>query len=625
MPTTASPRLAYRLLTSLTQGSVRTQLIQPNVQTSTRTTRPDSSCQVTGPPIHAAGSSVGNGGACGGVSSRGGAAAVIRAARAAQTAKRVGIISGQRTHELFHSRGLTAAEPPGWRYSGKRSRDNGPMGRSTVSALSRALVATWMGAASVGAAEVPDVRLFLEAASTDERVAEASLEKLGRSWTDDHAALIVDLLRFTRGANRPAAGGEEPSFEDAPGNAPTQVPRAEQPSFAPPNPTFAVRQRLIRFLEKQSGQRFGHDLKRWRHWVWNRPYHPHPDYAFFKAALYSAIDRRMAAFFPPDSRALIRLDEIDWGGIVVDGIPPLDHPKVLPAREAGWLKDGHTVFGIVVNGEARAYPKRILGWHELVRDRVGGVELTVVYCTLCGTVIPYGSVAGGRNHTLGTSGLLYRSNKLMYDRETMSLWSTVEGRPVSGPLAGSDLELTAYPVVTTTWEEWRARHPHTTVLSRETGYERDYSEGAAYREYFATDGLMFGVPRADGRLKNKDEVLAVLLRPRDAGPRAERQALALSAAFLRKNPVFPVTFAGHELVALTSPDGANRLYISDGVVFRRLTSDLTVEDAQGRLWRIEETALRLESDSTTSLPRVPARRAFWFGWHAQFPETELIK
>jgi hypothetical protein len=298
---------------------------------------------------------------------------------------------------------------------------------------------------------------------------------------------------------------------------------------------------------------------------------------------------------------------------------------VVPAREAGWLKDGHVVFGVEIGGEARAYPKRILAWHELARDRVGGVPITLVYCTLCGTVIPYDSTAGGRPHTLGTSGLLYRSNKLMYDRETMSLWSTVEGRPVLGPLAGSDLELTALPVVTTTWREWRERHPDTTVLSRDTGHERDYSEGAAYRAYFATDRLMFGVPAADDRLRNKDEVLAVLLRPRGAAGTEPRQALALSVAFLRKNPVYALTFAGHALVALTTAGGANRLYAADGVVFTRLRPDGTVEDAQGRAWRIDEDALRLPSEPEQVLPRIPARRAFWFGWHAQFPRTELVK
>ena len=473
------------------------------------------------------------------------------------------------------------------------------------------------------AADPPDVRLFLEAGSTEERVARPALEQIGASWSDDYAALIVDLLRFTRGQERMIETDDTPLALDEESRPSLTAARPAETATQPANPTLPVRQRLVRFLEKQTGQRFGDDLKRWRLWVWNRAYHPHPDYALFKAALYSGVDRRMAGFFSPGAKALIRLDEIDWGGVTVDGIPPLDHPRVVPAVEAGWLKDGHRVFGIVVNGEARAYPQQILGWHELARDRLGGIELTVVYCTLCGTVVPYGSVAGGRQHVLGTSGLLYRSNKLMYDRDTMSLWSTVEGRPVLGPLAGSGLELPAYPVVTTTWGEWRARHPRTTVLSRETGHDRDYAEGAAYRDYFATDRLMFGVPRADDRLKNKDEVLAVVLRPRGAGAESERKALAISVAFLKRSPVHSLTFAGHALVVLTSRAGANRIYRSEGVTLVRMTSDATVLDAQGRAWTIGEDQLALGDGETLS--RVPARRAFWFGWHAQFPDTELVK
>jgi hypothetical protein len=474
------------------------------------------------------------------------------------------------------------------------------------------------GSATAGA---PDVRLFLEAASTDERVARTALEKLGRSWSDDYAALVVDLLRFTRPPDRASAGTDADLLLAEDLGPPLRA--AEPAASGAPDPTLAVRRRLVSFLERKTGQRFGHDLKRWRLWLWNRPYRPHPDYAFFKAALYSAVDRRMAAFFPPDSRALIRLDEIDWGGVTVDGIPPLDHPQVAAASGASWLKDGHRVFGVVVNGEARAYPQRILGWHELARDRLGGVELTIVYCTLCGTVVPYASSAGGRQHVLGTSGLLYRSNKLMYDRETMSLWSTAEGRPVVGPLAGSGLELTPYPVVTTTWGEWRALHPGTTVVSLDTGHQRDYAEGAAYRDYFGTHRLMFGVPRHDDRLRNKDEVLAILMRPRD-DPGAERRALALSAEFLRANRLHALTFAGHALVILTSPRGANRVYSAEGVTFVRQPSDEKLVDSVGRTWTVTEEALTCDGASETR-PRIPARRAFWFGWHAQFPETELVR
>ena len=152
------------------------------------------------------------------------------------------------------------------------------------------------------------------------------------------------------------------------------------------------------------------------------------------------------------------------------------------------------MFGITINGQARAYPKRILAWHEMALDRVGGIDLTIVYCTLCGTVIPYESVVGSRRLTFGTSGLLYRSNKLMFDEETHSLWSSLEGVPVVGPLVDSGLRLPFRSVVTTTWGEWKRDHPATTVLSLETGYERNYGEGVAYRDYFSTDRLMFEVP-----------------------------------------------------------------------------------------------------------------------------------
>ena len=435
--------------------------------------------------------------------------------------------------------------------------------------------------------------------------------------------LLVELARFMRPLRPPRAGRDEApaaEAEDSPGRPARDG--FEAPAAARPDASAFTRSRLVRFLEKQTGQRFGDDLQRWRQWIWSRPYAPHPDYVAFKAALYAKVDPRFAELFPPGVAASIRLDEVDWGGVGVNGIPPLDHPRHVPAAQARWLKDDHVVFGVAVNGEARAYPKRILAWHELARDRVGGVELTLVYCTLCGTAIPYGSEAGGRRFTLGTSGLLYRSNKLMFDEETRSLWSTLEGRPVIGPLAAGGLSLTVHPIVTTTWGEWRSEHPHTTVLALETGHARDYSEGAAYRGYFATDALMFTVPRRDDRLKNKDEVLALRLAPKDAG--APARPLALAASFLRKRPLYSLSFAGHELVVVTSPVGANRVYESAGVSFARRREDGRLEDLQGRAWRVEEDAL-VREDGAERRARVPAHRAFWFGWYAQFPETELVR
>lgn len=496
----------------------------------------------------------------------------------------------------------------------------------------------------------PDIALFLQATQQDERRAKEALDRIAAGWKDGYAAIFVDLARFMRPARRAVPGSDtgfpppaEPD-EDAgrpqgaesgaartpgPGDAFAAAPRSD--------PSSRIRERLIRFLERRTGQRFGDDLNRWREWMWNQPYDPHPDYALFKGAVYARIDKRMRDFFPPGARALIRLDEIDWGGVRVNGIPPLDHPSHITAREASYLKDSHVVFGITLDGEARAYPKRILAWHEMARDRVGGIELTIVYCTLCGTVIPYESEIGGKLRTFGTSGLLYRSNKLMFDDESLSLWSTLEGTPVVGALAGSNLQLPAHPVVTTTWGEWKSEHPDTTVLSLETGYKRDYSEGAAYHDYFATDQLMFQVPATDNRLKHKAEVLTLLLTPafdRDrsgadnpAGhdSRTTRQPLAIAAELLRKNPVYHISLAGHSLVIVTSPRGANRVYEAGSARFTHQRDGGRIEDAEGQTWRVTEAALVAERDPAVQLPRVAAQRAFWFGWYAQFPDTELVR
>lgn len=337
----------------------------------------------------------------------------------------------------------------------------------------------------------------------------------------------------------------------------------------------------------------------------------------------SQIDPRMRAFFPASVKADIRLDEIDTGGVAVNGIPPLYNPSIVPAADARYLRNNHVVFGIVVNGEARAYPKRILAWHEMAVDTVGGVDLTVVYCTLCGTVIPYESRLGSQRYIFGTSGLLYRSNKLMFDQQTNSLWSSIDGRPVVGPLVGNGLQLVSHPVVTTTWGEWRATHPDTTVLSIETGFDRDYREGAAYRDYFNTDRLMFSVPTEDDRL-NKDEVLTLRVRPAAGG---EAQPVAIEAEFLKRQPVYHFEAQGRRLVVVTTRQGANRVYLLGGheVAFPSRPHDgRTIADSAGRKWQVTEEALVAADDPSARLPRVPAQRAFWFGWHAQYPETVLI-
>ena len=375
-------------------------------------------------------------------------------------------------------------------------------------------------------------------------------------------------------------------------------------------------ERIFDLLRRRTRERHGNDIQAWLGSVWAREPNVPPGYAAFKASLYGLIDPQFREYFTPDPAATIRLDEIRWGGVKRDGIPPLKNPAMIPAVEAKYLRNSDVVFGVTHNGDSRAYPQRILAWHEMVKDRIGGEELNGVYCTLCGSMIVYRTEIDGRHYELGTSGFLYRSNKLMYDHETKSLWSTLTGEPVVGPLVGRGLKLAPLSVVTTTWGEWRRRHPDTQVLSLQTGHERDYGEGVAYRDYYSTDELMFSVPQLDRRLRNKAEVLAL----RFGGPTARPTAIA--ATYLRRHRVFHGRLGTEDYVVFTDASGANRVFESGGRKFSVAPGDALV-DERGRRWRVTEPAL-VDDDGAT-LARLPAHRAFWFGWFAAFPETELIK
>ncbi len=375
--------------------------------------------------------------------------------------------------------------------------------------------------------------------------------------------------------------------------------------------------RALDLLEEKTGQSLGFEIKEWFEWFWSQEAEPHPRYAEFKSLLYRNIDPLFAGYFSNDGKTRVRLDEVRWGGVKQDGIPPLRSPRMIRAKEASYLDDSNIVFGIEVDGEARAYPKRILAWHEMFVDEVGGVPVTGVYCTLCGTVILYDSVYDGTTHELGTSGFLYRSNKLMYDQATQSLWYSLWGEPVIGPLADSGIVLNRRSVVTTTWGEWRKRHPDTLVLALETGYRRDYDEGVAYAKYFSTDDLMFTTPFRDDRLRNKDEVLALVF------PEVPDQTVAIAQAFLLENRLYHDRLGELEFVVLTDRSGGNRVYATEGVRFESWDQDRTVIDADGGVWTLSESAL--ESASGRTLGRLPSQRAFWFGWLGSYPQTRLVK
>lgn len=380
----------------------------------------------------------------------------------------------------------------------------------------------------------------------------------------------------------------------------------------------ALQQRALTLLRKRTGQDHGYDLNAWFAWAWAQNLGLPPVYADFKSGLYSRVDPRFSEYFSATRPASIRLDEVRWGGVVQDGIPPLRQPAMIAAADADYLDDDNVVFGIEVNGDARAYPRRILAWHELVTDTVGGVPVTGVYCTLCGSMILYESTVDGVRYELGTSGFLYRSNKLMYDRATQSLWSTLWGTPAIGPLVGRSIRLPRRSVVTTSWGEWRRRHPATTVLSIDTGYRRDYGEGVAYRNYFATDELMFNTSQTDRRLPNKAEVLGLVFSDGAARP------LAIAAAYARRHPLLHERIGERELVVLTDRSGAMRVYGTDGQRFEAWDGDSRLTDAEGRAWTLHEDRLQLIAVDDVSLPRLPSHSAFWFGWYGAYTNTRLL-
>lgn len=404
------------------------------------------------------------------------------------------------------------------------------------------------------------------------------LKKVRKQWKPEFTPMVLDLLPLTR----------DPKWK----------------------------RELIRLLEKKTGQKLGYDIDAWLNWLWQQEPKAHPLYAEFKASLYGIIDPKFHGYFSSERVTKIRLDEVRWGGVKQDGIPPLRSPKMIPASEADYLGDDNVIFGLAVGGDVRAYPKRILAWHEMFVDTVGGEPVTGVYCTLCGTMILYKSTVGDTVHQLGTSGFLYRSNKLMFDQATQSLWNTIWGQPVIGPLAEEDITLERLSVVTTTWGEWRKRHPKSLVLALDTGHRRDYSEGAAYKDYFSNDRLMFGIPDLDKRLPNKAEILGLIFA------RHPDQPLAISSRFLATHPLYHDKVGEVRFVVLTDASGAHRVYETGEVVLRKWDRAFTAVDEAGTDWTLSED--QLSAADGRVLPRLPSHGAFWFGWYASYTHTRLV-
>ncbi|MDA8110773.1 MAG: DUF3179 domain-containing protein [Betaproteobacteria bacterium] len=278
------------------------------------------------------------------------------------------------------------------------------------------------------------------------------------------------------------------------------------------------------------------------------------------------------------SGALVPANEILEGGPPKDGIPAIDSPKFVPAAKARALRGNDRVLGLVWEGIAKAYPIRILNWHELVNDRLGEERVLVSYCPLCGTGVAYRSSLGGRTLTFGVSGLLYNSDVLFYDRETQSLWSQFLDKAISGPLKGARLEEIA--LTHTTWADWRSRHPRTLVLSTDTGFARDYDRDP-YAGYERSRALMFPVAHASDLFPAKERVLGI------------------GAGGVFK--AYPFTELAKAAGPVTDRVGGRSFVIR----FDSATQSVTVSNEHGR--------------------QFPAVTAYWFAWYAFHPDTKVFR
>ncbi len=214
------------------------------------------------------------------------------------------------------------------------------------------------------------------------------------------------------------------------------------------------------------------------------------------------------------TNCFIPADQILRGGPPRDGIPALTRPKTVPAEEATYLHPDDIVVGVEIGGQARAYPLRILVWHENVNDMLDGKPIAVTYCPLCNSAVVFDRKVAGQVREFGISGLLWNSNVLLYDRPSggkSSLWSQAAMRAVCGPAAEKGLELEALPSQMVTWEAWRKERPAATVLGRQTGYRRDYDSNP-YRDYFSSQRLMFPVGASRRDLEpypNKEQMVVI--------------------------------------------------------------------------------------------------------------------
>lgn len=278
--------------------------------------------------------------------------------------------------------------------------------------------------------------------------------------------------------------------------------------------------------------------------------------------------------------ALIPESQILRGGPDKGGIPAIDEPRFLLLKEAKYLHNEDRVLGIVINNIARAYPVKILNWHEIVNDRIGREFFSITYCPLCGTGMAFSAMVNKQQRRFGVSGLLYNSDVLLYDLETESLWSQISSKAIAGQHKGDVLK--PLPLEHTSWGNWKAKYPKTTVLSNKTGYWRDYDKNP-YQDYEQSRALYFSVANtAPSYYHPKERILGLVM-----------DGVAKAWPF----------------VELNKHGGS---VIKDSINNKAVTIHWNQEHQSGTVIASNGELL-------------PAIQGFWFAWYAFHPDTLVFK
>ncbi len=338
----------------------------------------------------------------------------------------------------------------------------------------------------------------------------------------------------------------------------------------------------------------------------------------------------------PIDGPLVDPAEIISGGVSPDGIPPIDDPRFLRPEEVRFLAAREPVVAVEVNRVAKAYPIRILMWHEIVNDVFDGVPVVVTYCPLCNTGISFRRpTVDGEILDFGTSGKLYRSNLVMYDRQTGSYWPQALGQAVVGPLLGMELEPVATRLLS--WADWRSAHPDGLVLSPRTGHVRRYGSNP-YVGYEDEERPPLFTGEPDPRLRPTEHVLGIAGADTIAFPYSELERLSEDgvaavnrivgaepiAVFWKAGTVSALDAAR---IPMSADVGAAAAY-EPRIGLRRLTfvvrNGAFIDEETASTWTIAGEAIAGPL-AGRRLRVALALDSFWFTWAAFHPETEIFR